>query len=65
MFPYPIVNNAEMNIGYTYLIEIVFSLSLGKIASSGINVLDGISIFNFLRDLYIVFHSDCINSHSY
>ena len=58
-----IVNNAAMNNG----IHVSFSVlvSSGYMLRSGVAGLYGGFILTFLRYLHTIFHSDCINLHSY
>ena len=58
-----IVNSAAVNIG----VHVSFSIlvSSGYIPSSGMVGSCGSYTPSFLRNLHAVFHSDCINLHSY
>ena len=58
-----IVNSAAMNIRvHVSFWTVVFS---GYMASSGVAVSYGSSIFSFLRNLLTLLHSDCISLHSH
>ena len=58
-----IVNNAERKMGIQIFLWHLVFISFGHISRSRITGLYGVAIFNFLRNLPSIFHSDCTSLH--
>lgn len=60
-----IVNSAAANMGMQIFLQDLVFKSFGYFSRSGVTGFYGSSIFNFLKGLYIVFHSNCSILESY